>query len=124
MPILTGIDFFIQATPGGGTGGGPFSPYTETYTSGSGTSTVPAAAQLVAEAYGTGGDGGQRASTTGHGGGGGSGAYCKKTFVVVAGDIGKTITWDTTGATVVGDAAATNLTNTALNLSAGNGTDG
>ncbi len=133
MPIA-GFNFFRIATSGGGTGGGGgggsgggFTPYQELYILGSGTSIVPGAVQLIAECYGAGGSGGTKNSSTGKGGGGGSGAYCKITLPVAAGDHGKTITWNTDNsgpATVVGDATGTNLTNTALNLSAGNGTDG
>jgi hypothetical protein len=124
MPVA-GFNFFSKAPTGGGTGGGGFVAYTEAYTAGSGTSVVPSgSSQLVVECYGKGGDGGTKASTSGKGGGGGSGAYSKKTFAVVAGDVGKTLTWNTNNsnnATVLGDAAATNLTAAALNMSAGPG---
>ncbi len=124
---IAGFTFFSKAPSGGGTGGG-FTPYQEVYNTGSGTSIIPGAAALVAEAYGKGGDGGTKLGAGGApGGGGGSGAYSKKTFAVAAGDIGKMITWNTNNSghvTVIGDAAGTNITDSLLNLSSGYGADG
>ncbi len=107
-------------------GAGGFIPITDAYTTSSGTRLVPSGAiALTVEIYGKGGDGGLK--TAGIGGGGGGGAYSSKSFTVVAGDYGKTITWNTangSNATVVGDAAATNLTAAALNMAAGKGSNG
>jgi hypothetical protein len=72
-----------------------FTPTTRTYSSGSGTETIPSGAtQVVIEVWGAGGGGGRgRSSNATYGGGGGAGGYSKKTYTLSSGNWGTTFSY-------------------------------
>lgn len=73
--------------------GGGFTPYTEVYNGGVGTSTVPAGAvQLVITCIGAGGGGSRKNAPFTANGGGGAG-YALKTIVITGPDAGKVLPW-------------------------------
>lgn len=82
-------------------GGGPFSPFANTYTTGTGaTETIPGGATtLLIEIWAPGGGGGD--GGTDPDGAGGGGAYCAKTVSIVASG-GKTLTYTVTAGAVHG----------------------
>ena len=113
-----------------------FTPVTRTYTSGSGTETIPTgASQVVIEVWGAGGSGG-RGSTlcvSIYGGGGGSGGYVKKTFSLTSGNAGQTFNYSvgTGGAPNTGNGlpggnstSSQGTFGTAFSLTAGGGAGG
>lgn len=87
----------------------PFTPYTSTYTSGSGSETVPFGAAFVDIMAAGAGGGGQPYDdfdgTPGLGGGGGGTAV--RTIAIVGADAGQTLSWNASGdATVSGTLTA------------------
>ena len=86
----------------------PFSPFTDTFKSGSGTVAVPSGATgLEITVVGGGGGGARRNSGIAYGGGGGARAV-SATIVIVVGDVGKLLPYSV-GAPGVGKTASTGV---------------
>jgi hypothetical protein len=86
------LSAFITVSSGSGVlnalvGAGQFSPITQTYTSGSGSQTVPiGAVNVVIEVWGGGAPGGAGNIASGNlGGGGGASGYARSSYAVLAG---------------------------------------
>lgn len=97
-----------------------FSPFSQTFNSGSGSTVVPTgAAQLVITNYGSGGVGAFYDGNPADAAGGGGGAYSTRTIVITPADWGATLTY------AVGSpsSAALSVTNFSGTVSAGNGGD-
>jgi hypothetical protein len=112
---MTGVLSAEQIIIPYGSGGGGFTPIYDTYTTGSGTNTIPSGcSQLIVFAWG-GGGGGAYLSGIGsdiEGGGGGAGGYCQSTFTITSADYGKTFNWVVgTGGSPASNGTASTVTN-------------